>query len=103
MIPDDDFDAPDNTVLQDILERIDTTSKQPFEISLMWAVSAKNTMENVHGFSPNQLVFGENISFNLNAGKPELVEKYSELSLVVDIWKKFLQHCENGFSRFKIK
>ena len=30
------------------------------EIALAWAVSAKNSLKNVYGFSPNQLVFGKN-------------------------------------------
>ena len=32
-------------------------------IALAWGVSAKNALKNVHGFSPNQLVFGKNPSF----------------------------------------
>ena len=32
----------------------------PFDIALHWGVSAKNTLQNVHGYSPNQLVFGFN-------------------------------------------
>ena len=31
-----------------------------FEIALAWAISAKNTLHSVHGYSPNQLVFGRN-------------------------------------------
>ena len=31
-----------------------------FEIVLAWAISAKNTLHSVHGFSPNKLVFGRN-------------------------------------------
>ena len=32
-------------------------------VALAWAVSAKNALHNVHGFSPNQLVFGKNPNF----------------------------------------
>ncbi|XP_066911985.1 uncharacterized protein [Clytia hemisphaerica] len=32
-------------------------------IALSWAVSAKNALHNIHGFSPNQLVFGRNPNF----------------------------------------
>ena len=32
-------------------------------IALAWGVSAKNALKNVHGFSPNQLVFGRNPNF----------------------------------------
>ena len=31
-----------------------------FEIALAWAISAKNTFHSVHGFNPNQHVFGRN-------------------------------------------
>lgn len=31
-----------------------------FEVALAWAISAKNTLHSVHGYSPNQLVFGKN-------------------------------------------
>ena len=31
-----------------------------FEVALSWAVNAKNTLHNLHGYSPNQLVFGKN-------------------------------------------
>ena len=31
-----------------------------FEIALAWAISAKNTLPSVRGFSPNQLVFSRN-------------------------------------------
>ena len=30
--------------------------------ALAWAVCAKNCLQNVHGYSPNQLVFGSNVS-----------------------------------------
>ena len=33
------------------------------EIALAWAISAKNSLQNNNGFSPNQLVFGKNPSF----------------------------------------
>ena len=30
------------------------------ETALAWAISAKNTLQNISGYSPNQLVFGSN-------------------------------------------
>ena len=33
------------------------------ELVLSWAVAAKNSLKNVNGFSPNQLVLGENPNF----------------------------------------
>ena len=32
------------------------------EVALAWAISAKNSLQNHGGFSPNQLVFGDNIN-----------------------------------------
>ena len=32
------------------------------ETALAWAVCAKNSLMNVSGYSPNQLVFGRNVS-----------------------------------------
>ena len=32
-----------------------------------WGASAKNSLENVNGFSSNQLVFGKNVIFPVHA------------------------------------
>ena len=37
--------------------------KCTIEVALSWAVCAKNALQNVNGFSPNQLVFGRNPNF----------------------------------------
>ena len=37
--------------------------KCDLQLAISWAVSAKNRLKNVHGFSPNQLVWGENPNF----------------------------------------
>ena len=49
-----------NQVLANMLDRVlnDTTSN--FDIALSWCMNAKNALQNVHGFSPYQLVFGHN-------------------------------------------
>ena len=33
------------------------------QLAVSWAVSDKNSQKNVHGFSPNKLVFGKNLNF----------------------------------------
>ena len=38
-------------------------TKCDLQLAVSWAVSAKNSLKNVHGFSPNQLVFGKNPNF----------------------------------------
>ena len=38
--------------------------KCDLQLTVSWAVSAKNLLKNVHGFSPNQLVLGKNPNFS---------------------------------------
>ena len=38
-------------------------TKCNLDIAVAWAVSAKNSLKNVNGFSPNQLVFGKNRNY----------------------------------------
>ena len=47
--------------------------KTDLSIALSLAVSAKNSLKNVHGFSPNQLVFGlnPNLPNNMDSKLPE--------------------------------
>ena len=49
-----------NAVIGDMVTRIVAETKCPLEIALAWAVNAKNSLHNVYGYSPNQLVFGRN-------------------------------------------
>ena len=45
------------------------------EKAVVWATSAKNSLSNVQGYSPNQLVFGRNTNFpNLLNNKPPAME-----------------------------
>ena len=38
--------------------------KCDLQLAVSWAVCAKNSLKNVHGFSPNQLVLGKNPNFS---------------------------------------
>ena len=51
-----------NAVIGDMVTKIVTETKCPLEIALTWAVNAKNSLHNVYGYSPNQLVFGRNLN-----------------------------------------
>ena len=37
--------------------------KCDLHLAVSWAVSVKNSLKNVHGFSPNQLVFRKHLNF----------------------------------------
>ena len=49
-----------NAVIGDSVRKIVDEEKCCVEIALAWTISARNSLANNHGFSPNQLVFGEN-------------------------------------------
>ena len=49
-----------NLVLAEILNKVLEDTKCPFDTALQWVVNAKNSLYNVHGFSPYQLAIGQN-------------------------------------------
>ena len=48
-----------NCVLGEMVMKMLEDARCNFEVALSWAVNAKNTLPNSHGYSPNQLVFGK--------------------------------------------
>ena len=52
-----------NAVLGDSVRKIISDCDCDIDIALAWSVSARNALDNNHGFSPNQLVFGVNPVF----------------------------------------
>ena len=50
-------------------------------MAVSWAFSAKNSLKNVYGFSPNQLVLGKNLNFKNICDDllPALENKTSEI------------------------
>ncbi len=49
-----------NQILTEIPMKVKRDNKCDWKTALDWALMAKNSMHNVHGFSPYQLVFGQN-------------------------------------------
>ena len=49
-----------NALLAEMIEKIKEDTGCSSEIAICWATNAKNSMSNVHGFSPQQLVLGYN-------------------------------------------
>lgn len=52
-----------NAVVGESVDKIMYETRCSLDIALAWAVSAKNSLLNVHGYSPNQLVFGKNPNY----------------------------------------
>ena len=66
-----------NKILPDIVLKIKEDIKCTWETALAWAVNAKTCLMNINGFSPHQLVFGQNVKLpnvfhdRISAGTPE--------------------------------
>ena len=63
-----------NQILGDMIYKTIADTKCSLELAVVWCLSAHNNLVNVHGFSPNQLVFGRNPSIPelLNNNPPAL-------------------------------
>lgn len=47
-------------MLTEIIMKVKASNGCDWSIAMDWALMAKNTMQNVHGYSPHLLVFGQN-------------------------------------------
>ena len=52
-----------NAILGSMVVKVMEDTKCKISDAVAWAVSAKNSLSNVYGYSPNQLVFGKNPNF----------------------------------------
>ena len=60
-----------------------------FEVSLAWAISTRNTLDSVYGYSPNQLVFYRNYDLPMI-----LNDKLLELSFSThEVYKVHTMHA----------
>ena len=68
-----------NGILGEMILKTMNDCKCDLQTALMWSLAAKNSLANVYGFSPQQLVFGQNASFpsNLHNKLPALDENFS--------------------------
>ena len=68
-----------NATLAEILHKVQAEGNRDIEIDLCWALQAKNSLDNVHGFSPAQLVFGQNpaVPTAINSNLPALESEFS--------------------------
>ena len=81
-----------NLVLSEMLDKVLEDTKCPFDIALQWCVNAKNSLHNVHGFSPYQLALGQNPRLTaLLSDKPPALESNSSSEI---IWQNLnALHC----------
>ena len=74
-----------NAVLKDNVLKIREEQKCSLETALAWAVAARNSLHNNHGFSPNQLVFSFNTNIpNIINDKPPALENITSSQVVAN-------------------
>ena len=74
-----------NAVLKDNVLKILEENKCSLETALAWAVAARNSLHNNHGFSPNQLVFSFNTNIpNIINDKPPALENITSSQVVAN-------------------
>ena len=85
-----------NGVLGEMVKKTLEDAGCNFEAVLSWAVSAKNTLHNSHGYSPNRLVFGRNPHLtSLLNDQLSALEGISTNEIVADI----VACCKKSFHR----
>ena len=64
-----------NKIIYESMMKTMEDSKCEMSTALAWSVSAKNALQNVNGYSPNQLVFGMNVNLpSILTDKPPALE-----------------------------
>ena len=72
-----------NLVMGDMINKTRDDTGCDIEMATMWAVAAHNSLFNVHGFSPFQLVYGKNPSIPaLQSAKPPALGEESSSEMV---------------------
>ena len=51
-----------NAIISEMTKKTQSATNCSWEIALQWAINAKNNLQNIYGFSSQQLVFGKNTS-----------------------------------------
>lgn len=72
-----------NAILTTMLQKIKSSENVSWDIALSWSIFAKNSLQNVQGFSPFQLVFGKNPNFHSNLFNREPAHGATSMSQVV--------------------
>ena len=49
-----------NAIMTEVIKKVKASNGCDWSTAMDWALMAKNTMQSVHGYSPHQLVFGQN-------------------------------------------
>ena len=74
-----------NAIISNMVDRILEDVNCSIDVALAWATSAKNSLKNIFGYSPNQLVFAKNPNLPIVVGsEPPALEGISSSKLIAD-------------------
>ena len=74
-----------NGILSVSVRKIIDDTGCSMHVALSWAVAARNALQNCHGYSPNQLVFGFNPSLpNVYDGELSALENRTKFKIIAD-------------------
>ena len=74
-----------NAIISNMVDRILNYVNCSIEVALAWALSAKNSLKNVFGYSTNQLGFGKNPDLPTVIGsEPPVLEGVSSSKMIAD-------------------
>ena len=72
-----------NAVLNECFQKILADKKCDPEMALAWAVSAKNSLHNNNGFSPDQLTYGKNVNYpSVFVDEPPAFESSTDVDII---------------------
>ena len=76
-----------NLILSEMLDKVLEETKCEFDLALAWRINAKNSLANIHGFSPYQLVMGTNprLPSVLNDKAPALTSNPSNNTILKNL------------------
>ena len=82
-----------NLIISEMLDKVLEDGSCDFEVALAWCVNAKNSLQNVHRFSPFQLALGQNGRLpSVTDDKPPAYTPGSGIKALRDItWMQFIK------------
>lgn len=70
-----------NQIIGEMSTKIIMDKKCSWAVALMWSVSAKNSLQNIYGYSPHQLMFGRNAALGSDDETKLVVANWDETTV----------------------
>lgn len=94
-----------NAIIGEMSAKVHKSNKCSWKIALMWAVNAKNSLQNVYGYSPCQIVFGRNLSLptSIDGARPADLSEGCFVSQTVKENLQAMHQAREEFTRAERK